>query len=409
MTRFTPLLFWLCVLPAVIGAQKPNDPCIRCHTQPGLNRAAGEGDSLAVVVDLDHFQNSVHGKATCTSCHQDLTNVSQWPHAKRLKPVDCSSCHIVEGQQFAISTHWHLNQPDKPEGMSCPTCHGRHDILKPSDPQSRTSRQNIVQICSTCHAQEEISPGSGITVSAYQFSVHGQKALQGNTRTAECVDCHGSHKVLPADNPLSPIYKPHIPETCGRCHPQILTDYELSIHGQAVAKGLLEAPVCTDCHGEHTIQTPAQEKSSVAPIHIPETCGKCHENVALAQKFGLPAQRFTTYENSYHGVAIKYGKTLVANCASCHGYHKILPPEDSASTINPKNLAQTCGQCHANAGVNFTKGKMHVQATMENSPGVFVVRRFYYLFIGLLMVLFVLYMLIDYYGFKRRRSRKKNS
>ena len=29
--------------------------------------------------------------------------------------------------------------------------------------------------------------------------------------------------------------------------------FETSVHGKAVAEGIREAPVCTDCHGEHTI------------------------------------------------------------------------------------------------------------------------------------------------------------
>ena len=32
------------------------------------------------------------------------------------------------------------------------------------------------------------------------------------------------------------------------------------------------------------------------------------------------------------------------NCASCHGFHKILPSSDPKSTVNTKNLGQTCGQ-----------------------------------------------------------------
>ena len=34
------------------------------------------------------------------------------------------------------------------------------------------------------------------------------------------------------------------------------------------------------------------------------------------------------------------------DCASCHGFHGILPSTDPKSRTNPKNLARTCGACH---------------------------------------------------------------
>jgi hypothetical protein len=152
---------------------------------------------------------------------------------------------------------------------------------------------------------------------------------------------------------------------------------------------------------------PDSAASSVSPAHVPETCGRCHNNVILTEKYGIPSQRFSTYQNSYHGVANQYGRTIVANCASCHGYHDVLPASDPASSINPANLALTCGKCHPHAGANFAKGKMHVQATLQNSPGVFFVRRFYYFFIAGLMVVFILYMILDYSGFLRRRRERR--
>ncbi|RJP73675.1 MAG: hypothetical protein C4524_14255 [Candidatus Zixiibacteriota bacterium] len=308
---------------------------------------------------------------------------------------------------MAQSSHAELVRSDRPAGPACVACHGYHGVKASDDPTSRTHRRNINAACLSCHADQEVHAGSGVIVKAYQKSVHGRMMQEGQTSVAECVDCHGSHHILPADDPDSPVHKPQIPHTCGQCHAQVVEDYRTSIHGQELAKGVTDSPVCTDCHGEHTIEAPDMASSRVAPANVPETCGKCHGNVQLTDKYGLSADRFATYKDSYHGVANHYGRTLVANCASCHGFHKVLPPSDPASTIHPANLAHTCGRCHPNAGEKFTEGKMHVAATFENSPGVFIVRQFYYIFIGGLMVIFVAYIVIEQTGSARRRRERK--
>ncbi|MDR3378792.1 MAG: cytochrome b/b6 domain-containing protein, partial [Verrucomicrobiae bacterium] len=55
-----------------------------------------------------------------------------------------------------------------------------------------------------------------------------------------------------------------------------------------------------------------------------------------------------------------YGSTVAANCASCHGFHKILPSADPNSTINKAHLVETCGKCHPGANKEFSLGKIHV-------------------------------------------------
>jgi formate dehydrogenase gamma subunit len=67
-----------------------------------------------------------------------------------------------------------------------------------------------------------------------------------------------------------------------------------------------------------------------------------------------------TFFESYHGLAGQYGSTVAANCASCHGFHKILPSSDTNSTINKIHLVETCGKCHPGANREFSLGKIHV-------------------------------------------------
>ena len=97
----------------------------------------------------------------------------------------------------------------------------------------------------------------------------------------------------------------------------------------------------------------------VSPSHIPGTCGRCHGDVRLAERFRLPTNIVVSYKNSVHGLALGAGSETVAECASCHGVHQILPSSDPRSTIYPGNLVKTCGKCHPGAGTRFTLGHIH--------------------------------------------------
>jgi hypothetical protein len=56
--------------------------------------------------------------------------------------------------------------------------------------------------------------------------------------------------------------------------------------------------------------------------------------------------------------------------------------------------------------VNFAKGNIHVEVTPQKAMGVFAVRVFYTIFIGVLIILFVLHVGMDLLG-RRRRLEKK--
>ena len=113
---------------------------------------------------------------------------------------------------------------------------------------------------------------------------------------------------------------------------------------------------------------PTNQASPVYGSNIRETCGNCHGNVQLSRRFGLPVDRVVSFDASFHGLAAKEGSETVANCASCHGVHNILPSSDPRSTINPKNLAATCGKCHQGAGKRFAISQVHVAEGREKRP-----------------------------------------
>src|SRR6266542_4520519 len=260
------------------------------------------------------------------------------------------------------------------KAATCLDCHARNGdmttIQPASEPRSTINRANIAVTCGRCHGDKSVMQGSGISdrpFLSYRESVHAQAIARGNTRAAVCTDCHNSHDIRAASDTQSSIFKINIPQTCGKCHQAEADQFNRSIHGVALARGVSRAPVCTDCHGIHNIKMPFDQTTAAASSAVAtDTCAKCHEGVTLTQEFGVASERVSSYQASYHGLASKLGSKVVANCASCHGVHNILPSSDPKSMINAANLPQTCGQCHVGATANFTKGRIHLGAALSS-------------------------------------------
>ena len=243
-------------------------------------------------------------------------------------------------------------------------------------------------------------------VVTYDLTVHGVALKRGVTAAAVCTDCHGSHDLHKSTNPASKLYWQNVPDTCGKCHENVKNIYERSVHGKAVARGVRDAPVCTDCHGEHTIQAVTVASSKVSAAHIPETCGHCHGSVRIASQYQMSSKVVETME-SFHGLVEQFGETTVANCASCHGFHDVLPPSDPLSSVNPKNLPQTCGKCHALVGT-LMRGEIHNLPGAEKGKPWLV--NFIALFFNVIIVLTIGGMLafnaLDYVAKTRAHLRK---
>ncbi|HLY16459.1 MAG TPA: cytochrome b/b6 domain-containing protein [Bryobacteraceae bacterium] len=275
----------------------------------------------------------------------------------------CTACHD-QGAKLGKSGH---------AEVACASCHVKHDeyphpanIPKPA--------------CSQCHQGQEAD---------YEKGVHGQAVKHGNAAAPDCGVCHGAaHELVP---PKSADFRGKVPETCGMCHSEVAEQFNKSVHGQALARGITQAPVCTDCHGEHSILAPTNKASPVHADNIRDTCANCHGNVQLSRRFGLPSDRVVSFDASFHGLAAKEGSQTVANCASCHGVHNILPSADPHSTINPRNLAATCGKCHQGAGKRFAISQVHVAQGRAEAPAMRWVRQFYLLLIPLTIGLMLLH------------------
>ncbi len=82
---------------------------------------------------------------------------------------------------------------------------------------------------------------------------------------------------------------------------------------------------------------------------------------------------------------MREGVVGVANCASCHGAHSILPSSDPASTIHRGHLAETCGRCHPGAGERFASGTVHVALADPGEPVLYWIATGYLALIALVV------------------------
>ncbi|HUI85128.1 MAG TPA: cytochrome b/b6 domain-containing protein [Candidatus Binatia bacterium] len=361
-------------------AKMSNGDCLACHSDPSLTKEEN-GKQVSLHVDEAKFKSSIHSAFGCTDCHTDIKAV---PHDPTPAKPRCATCHADQQTAYDHGVHAKAAAAGNTNVARCQDCHGNvHELLPAADPASKVARGNIPQTCGACHGQKFVMASGGISsapFTSYQESVHGKAVAAGSGKAAVCTDCHGEHDILGAIDPKSPINKFNVPATCAKCHDNIRQEYARSIHGQAIARGNWQSPVCTDCHGIHTIKAPKNPSSSVAAANVKNTCGQCHGGVRLSREFGVPGERVSSYLASYHGLAQEVGSNTVANCASCHGAHNILPSSDPRSTINHANLAKTCGQCHPGASTKFISSKVHLDGTSKADVGskvIGLIQRFY--------------------------------
>ena len=337
-----------------------NETCLSCHGTEGF---AGPNQQPLYVAP-EAFAGSVHESLTCQTCHADATSVPHEATPAKVKLDACAMCHGDQVDAYKKGIHGRANGDGVVEAPTCTNCHGSiHSILPHTNDKSAAHWSNLAKTCAHCHANVELAQKFHIPVvrpvEAYLQGVHARAVAEGR-RAAVCSDCHRSHDILPASSPESSIYRDNVPKTCGNCHKAILVKYGESVHGQALKHGVRDAPVCTTCHGEHEILAPTSPESPVFAANLTkQTCGRCHGDLRLDRKYGLSAGKVAAFEDSFHGLALSAGRVSVANCASCHGVHDILPSSNPKSSINPANLPKTCGKCHPGAGTRFAIGSVH--------------------------------------------------
>ncbi len=353
--------------------------CYSCHGKHDIQPAKNLSSSstcLSCHPAERKFLSSPHAIVTsgkpvpgCETCHQKAHDVRISVALKGLtSDTLCSRCHKEEREELKGGIHEGVFEKGT---LSCTTCHSPHDAT--------VSRLSISRnACFRCHTDKELfrgvnsHNGQDLTslVQSYQHSIHVE-SLGKIGKGATCVDCHGSHLIRPANDPQSPVSRSNIVSTCGRCHADVKTHYLNSSHGKAFVAGLALAPVCTDCHNEHSINSISDANSPVSRANEPKICLDCHlGNNAVLKLVGVSPAFLQSIKYSVHLQALSKGNLKAATCSDCHGAHDMLPAGDPNSKVFRNNIPSTCGQkgCHENVGSKYFAG-IHGKAMAEGNSG----------------------------------------
>ncbi|RMF07273.1 MAG: hypothetical protein D6762_07930 [Candidatus Neomarinimicrobiota bacterium] len=265
----------------------------------------------------------------------------------------CYTCHQVvdEDRDDDAKIMTHIDQDIHLQvGLSCADCHGG-DPTAFDDPDAAMwdnddflgaiERGDQPEVCGKCHSDPQFMRQYTASVRTdevqqYWTSQHGKLLQQGDEHVAVCTSCHGVHGILKKDDPRSPVYATHVPETCNRCHGDadtmagygIPTDqyqqYKTSVHGKALLENNdIGAPACNDCHGNHGAMPPNV-------VTIADICGTCHVN---------NRQLFVSSHLNYDMLNVG-----AKQCIECHGNHGIQPPSEELLHAGTKTFV--CQSCH---------------------------------------------------------------
>lgn len=219
------------------------------------------------------------------------------------------------------------------EGYACVQCHT--DIQTyPHEPFSAYDRRDLsLDLYDACFRCH-----SGQYERALD-SVHANALENGIVEAAICTDCHGAHDTRRLTNPqtgqLLEDARLQIPDTCAQCHNAIYEKYRESVHGSALTEeNNLDVPTCIDCHGVHDISDPTTARFRLLS---PSICADCHTDESLMEKYGLSTQVLNTYVSDFHGTTVsifqKVTPDAATNKAVCYDCHGV---HDIRSVDDPR-------------------------------------------------------------------------
>jgi thiosulfate reductase cytochrome b subunit len=283
----------------LLGSIHGEQSCTGCHQgekdfedsphnegEPLLLNCSGCHDDVVPV-----YERSIHGKwfakgdeetASCPDCHGAHDILPASDRESRTNKFNlhrtCAACHESEVVLETLPIHYASAVPDFIDSIhgkallidglvvapSCNNCHGVHDILPHTDPNSRISRDMVPKTCGECHVLVE---------DIFNASVHGEVLEAHDISGPICTTCHSSHVVSP---PSAPEFRLHADRMCGECHEEQLVGYRDTFHGKAMALGRPDVAACYDCHGHHDIARTETSDSHINGDHRVKTCRKCH-------------------------------------------------------------------------------------------------------------------------------------
>ena len=319
-----------------LAAAEDPGPCLSCHGTDGQFMQFKNQERVSVFVRANEIDKSVHRSQPCTGCHGDIS-MQDHPGRKfgsrnefiQKTARACRTCH-ADDQLAAKPNHaFTVKSADAPP---CTACHGAHQVRKISSLKASLSGNDY---CLYCHRLKLSKTHTSGEVLSLQIDRANLSASVHNKHA--CNDCHVGFSRDAHPQVISSAGREHtivVSDACKKCHENKAAQVKGSIHynlsfrfGDAlITRGNLKAPVCTDCHGFHTVgPKDSYETISGAP------CRKCHEDI-----FGI-------FGKSVHGMAKARGEHKAPLCSSCHFAHEI------GFTAMTDKMKSACLGCHKGA------------------------------------------------------------
>ena len=388
-----------------------NVSCDNCHSKHEIMEASSiEQNNLELCLSchskrsVQNYTRSIHFEKFksgnkdlgCVSCHGNSTHsiASADFSEKELHQV-CASCHNETVINYEKSLHGIALTKGKYLAPNCITCHNQHNVQSNTNPNSKTFKMNVPQLCGDCHkdgtkVSELINIDQKHVLENYSQSIHGDGLFKrGLIVTAVCTDCHKSHNILPHQDPKSSINRNNIASTCAECHAQIEMVHVKVIEGELWEKEPHKIPACIDCHQPHVVRRVVYEDKYTdnycMSCHIDEnlhmesngkkvslfidyellknsahkenSCIKCHTNIDVSKRpvcidsgpvdcSACHAEQVADYEKSYHGKLFASKDEDAPYCNDCHNKHTTKAKLDPTSRTFRKNIPQLCASCH---------------------------------------------------------------
>jgi hypothetical protein len=308
------------------------------------------------------------------------------------RATSCTICHAnaeVAGKASPAIVEQEKGGAHAGAGLSCHDCHGGNpdpalaESLEAMDEKYAANpfrgapkRAEIPAFCGRCHSDptfmKRFKPAARVDQEReYWTSRHGELLKQGDAKVATCVDCHGTHGILPPADVASPVHPRRVAETCSGCHSDAarMAGYRLpdgrplpvdqyarwrrSVHAEfLLGREDLSAPTCNDCHGNHGAQPPGLES-------VGFVCGQCHAREAELFRASPKKAAFESHRelmasageggcaDCHDAPQSRLGRAVsFTECATCHGNHGIV--RATVAMLSPLP-ATPCEFCHESA------------------------------------------------------------
>lgn len=240
--------------------------CESCHgvtTRQGTGRASQFAISRAVIASM------------CARCHSDATYMRRF--APRLR--------IDQYAEYVTSTHGKRMATGDARVATCSDCHGAHGVRPVNDSRSPVAPVNTAATCAVCHADRTRMAAFGrepVPFADWSASVHAAALLtRGDTSAPTCSTCHGSHGATPPGVDA-------VASVCSQCHAR-----EAELFRASPKKPIFDAigeAECLTCHGNHRIEHPSDNWVGLQKGAV---CARCHDETTggaktiLALRHGL--------------------------------------------------------------------------------------------------------------------------